>query len=83
MHDLKRGTILGTATAGNTETVQPYDLPDGSRLNLASATFERLDGSSIEDKGLAPDVVLDVPWYEYALADDPQVKAAVDIVLSR
>jgi C-terminal peptidase prc len=83
MHDLKRGTILGTATAGNTETVQPYDLPDGSRLSLASATFERLDGSSIEDKGLTPNVVLDVPWYEYALADDPQVKAAVDIVMGR
>jgi C-terminal peptidase prc len=80
MHDLHRATILGTTTAGNTETVQPYNLPDGSRLNLASATFERPDGTSIEDKGLAPDVVLDVPWYEHPVEEDPQVLAAEGIV---
>ena len=80
MHDLHRATILGTTTAGNTETVQPYNLSDGSRLNLASATFERPDGTSIEDKGLVPDVVLDVPWYEHPVEEDPQVLAAEGIV---
>ncbi len=80
MHDLHRGTILGTTTAGNTETVYPYDLTDGSRLLLAQATFQRPDSTSIEDKGLVPDTVVDVPWYQYSLADDPQMLAAIQTI---
>jgi carboxyl-terminal processing protease len=80
MHDLSRAKILGTTTAGNTETVQPYDLNDGSRLSLAVATFQRPDGSSIEDKGMVPDVTMDVPWYEHPVDEDPQVLAAEALI---
>lgn len=80
MHDLHRGTIIGTTTAGNTETVYPYDLSDGSRLLLAQATFVRPDGTSIEDKGLVPDTVVDVPWYQFSLADDPQMQSALQAI---
>ncbi|MDQ3928673.1 MAG: S41 family peptidase, partial [Chloroflexota bacterium] len=77
MHDRQRATIVGTTTAGNTETVYPYDLQDGSRLYLASATYQRPDGTSIEDKGLPPDITVDVPWYQYQLDQDPQVLQAI------
>src|SRR5688572_20986245 len=73
MQDYERATILGTRSAGNTETVYPHDMPYGSRLMLAQATYLRTDGrTSFEDIGVTPDVVMDVPWYEYSPDDDPQ-----------
>ena len=78
MQDYDRATILGTTTAGNTETVYPHDMPYGSRLMLAQATYLRTDGkTSIEDKGVVPDIVLDVRWYEFPPDQDPQILAAV------
>ena len=78
MQDYKRATIVGTTTAGNTETVYQHDLPYGSRLMLAEATFLRTDGrTSIEGKGVVPDIVVDVPWYSFTPDQDPQILAAV------
>ncbi|HUP27704.1 MAG TPA: S41 family peptidase, partial [Chloroflexia bacterium] len=78
MQDHGRATILGTTTAGNTETVYPYDMPFGSRLMLAQATYLRTDGkSTLEDIGVIPEIVLDVPWYQYPADQDPQILAAV------
>jgi len=78
MQDHKRGTILGTTTAGNTETVYPHEMPFGSRLMLAQATYLRIDGkTAVEDIGVVPDIVLDVPWYQFPAEQDPQVLAAV------
>jgi C-terminal peptidase prc len=74
MQDHRRATILGTNSAGNTETVYPHDMPYGSQLMLAQATYLRTDGkTSFEDVGVTPDVVMDVPWYEYSPDDDPQI----------
>jgi len=81
MQDYKRATILGTHSSGNTETVYPHDIQGGSRLMLAQATYLRTDGkSSIEDTGVIPDVVLDVPWYTYPPDQDPQILAAVNVI---
>jgi len=78
VQDTHRALTLGTTTAGNTETVYSHDLPQGARLMLAQATYLRIDGkSSIEDKGVVPDIPLDVPWYESPPAADPQILAAV------
>ncbi|HUS17038.1 MAG TPA: S41 family peptidase, partial [Chloroflexia bacterium] len=78
LQDVHRATILGTNTAGNTETVYPHDMPQGARLMLAQATYLRTDGkTSIEDKGVVPDIVLDVPWFEAAPDADPQIQGAV------
>ena len=58
MQDYGRATILGTKTAGNTETVYEHNMPYGTRLSLAQATYLRIDDkSSIEDKGVIPDIV--------------------------
>jgi C-terminal peptidase prc len=83
MQNRKRATVVGTTSAGNTETVYYHDLPYGSRLGLAQATYEQPDGTSIEDKGVVPDTVVDVAWYEHALEDDPQVLTAKQQILSK
>jgi C-terminal peptidase prc len=84
MQDYKRATILGTTTAGNTETVYPHDMPYGSQLRLAQATYLRTDGkSSLEDKGVVPEIILDVRWYELPPEQDPQILAAVKHIQGR
>jgi C-terminal peptidase prc len=78
-----RATILGTTTSGNTETVYYHDLPFGARLGLAEETYLLPDGvTSIEDKGVVPDVPLDVAWYDYPVERDPQVLEAVKRIQS-
>jgi C-terminal processing protease CtpA/Prc len=84
MQDYGRATILGTRTAGNTETVYEHDMPYGTRLALAQATYLRIDDqTSIEDKGVIPDIVLDVPWYAASPDQDPQILAAVQHILQK
>lgn len=51
--------IIGQTSAGNTEIVYPFDFSDGSRLWLATGGFQLDDGTSIEGRGVIPDVVID------------------------
>jgi hypothetical protein len=45
---------------------------------LAQATYLRIDGkTAVEDIGVVPDIVVDVPWYQFPADQDPQVLAAV------
>jgi carboxyl-terminal processing protease len=84
LHDRGRATVLGTHTAGNTESLDAHDFADGSRLLLAEMLLQRPDGGSIEDTGFPPDVVLDVPWYRAtSLEADPQVQAALRLLQER
>ena len=78
-----RAVLLGTRSAGNTETLVLHPLLDGSLLELAQARYLLPDGSSIENVGLAPDIPLDVDWYNYDLPDDPQVQAAIKYIQSK
>ena len=76
----KRARVVGTRTMGNTETIVPYDLDDGSRLWLAEYGFKLPDGSTIEGKGVTPDAIVDVDWTDYTTSDDPQIKKAVELL---
>ena len=51
-----RATIVGLSTAGNTETVIPFEYVDGSRLWLAVGGFRLGDGSALEGRGVVPDL---------------------------
>lgn len=78
MQTLKRATIIGTPSSGNTENLRGMDFFDGSRLWLAELVFSRPDGSTIEDVGVQPDRVVPAEWWQYTTADDPQIKAALE-----
>ncbi len=73
----ERALLVGQPTAGNTENLYAYSFDDGSRLLLAEVAFSLPDGSMIEGRGVQPDLLDDREWWRYALADDPQVAAAV------
>lgn len=77
-----RAQVVGVATAGNTETLYAYDFADKSRLWLAQEGFQLPDGTNLESRGVLPDEVVDVDWLQYSEADDPQIKRAVELVVS-
>jgi len=72
-----RAQLVGAATAGNVETLHPYDLEDGSRLWLAEETFIPLSGARWEGVGVQPDRVIDVAWEAFTEANDPYIAEAL------
>ncbi len=72
--------VVGLPSAGNTKTVVGHDLPDGSKLWLAEYVYHLPDGSTIEGRGVQPDRRVDAEWWRFALADDPQIQAALELL---
>lgn len=75
-----RAKIVGVTSAGNTETIVPYDMQDGSRLWVAEEGFHLLNGSMLEGKGVVPDAEIKVDWENYSEAQDPHILKAIDIL---
>ncbi|MFL5804938.1 MAG: S41 family peptidase [Roseiflexaceae bacterium] len=78
MRVLDRARVVGVPSSGNTENLVPHDLSDGSRLWLAELNYRLPDGSQLEGRGVQPDRVVDVEWWRFDPADDPQVRAAIE-----
>jgi len=80
-----RAMVVGQATLGNVEQLKRYDLEDGSRAWIASATFEPigLPAGIWEDTGIIPEVLVSGTWDEFSEANDPGLAAAVEILLAR
>lgn len=75
-----RVKVVGETTAGNTETIYPYNMPDGSRLWVAQEGFKLLDGTSLEGRGVIPDVVVSADWTNYQERDDPGILKAIELI---
>lgn len=74
---LRQAHVVGMPSAGNTENMRAHEFFDGSRLWLAELAYHLPDGTLIEGQGIMPDQVVDVEWWHFAPADDPQIQAAV------
>jgi C-terminal processing protease CtpA/Prc len=75
-----RAQVVGVPSAGNTETVFPYDFDDGSRLWLAEEGFQLPDGTTLEGTGVIPEEQIDVDWSEYPESDDPHILKAIELI---
>jgi len=75
-----RAKVVGSKTAGNTETVYPYDFDDGSRLWVAQEGFKLPDGTNLEGRGVVPDYIVDIVWTDYTEEEDPHVVKAVELL---
>jgi C-terminal peptidase prc len=75
-----RAKVVGVPSAGNTETVYPYDFDDGSRLWVAEEGFQLPDGSTLEGTGVIPDAQIDVEWSEYPETEDPHILKAIELI---
>lgn len=65
--------VVGSPTAGNTETIYAYELEGGARLWVAQEGFRLLNGQNLEGRGVQPNAVLNVDWATYSEDDDPQI----------
>ena len=55
------GLILGNTTRGAAMTSREFTLKNGSRLRIADAPVKMGNGSAMSDKGVTPDIVVNVP----------------------
>jgi C-terminal processing protease CtpA/Prc len=78
-----RATLVGSATAGNTDGWTSFSLPDGSLIGIAIMILELPDGTSIEGTGVQPDVL--VPGSDWGMKDDPdiQLQTGIDVLLEQ
>ncbi|RME85629.1 MAG: PDZ domain-containing protein [Caldilineae bacterium] len=81
MQQSGRATLVGMPTAGNTEGITGFSLPDGSLIRLAVMTLQLPDGSTLEGTGVIPDV--QVPLGDWGLRQRPdvQLRAAYETLL--
>jgi carboxyl-terminal processing protease len=68
IQDHGRGVVLGTQTFGKGSVQTIIQLADGSGLRLTTAKYFTPKGRSIHGKGIAPDIVIELP------KEDPAVK---------
>jgi carboxyl-terminal processing protease len=61
LQDWGRATVVGTQTFGKGSVQTIIPLSDGSGLRLTTAKYFTPKGRSIHGKGIAPDVVVEVP----------------------
>jgi C-terminal peptidase prc len=69
--------VIGMPSAGNTETIYAYELPDGARLWVAQEGFRLRNGMNLEGEGVQPDHIIAVDWTRYSEEQDPYILAAL------
>jgi len=75
-----RARVVGLPTPGNVEMLQAARLPDGSVLWVAVKNYRDPRGRFLEGQGVRPDRLVNADWWRYALEDDPQVRAAIELL---
>jgi C-terminal processing protease CtpA/Prc len=83
MQELGRATIVGNYSAGNTEGITGFSLPDGTLIRLAVQALLLNDGSSIEGIGVTPDVLIENgDWGLRQQPYDIQLQGAIDFLVN-
>lgn len=70
-------TTMGDRTAGSSGNPRRLSLPAGIEVNMPRWRDESPDGTPLEDRGVAPDVPLDVGAAAFSNRADPVVAAAL------
>lgn len=82
IQDLGRGILIGTATFGKASVQMPYQLGDGSELRVTVARWISPNGNMLE-KGLKPDIEIEMTLDDVKSARDPQKKRAIEYLTSK
>jgi carboxyl-terminal processing protease len=77
LQDLARGILMGTTTFGKGSVQLGEELRDGSVMRVTVAKWFTPKDRTIEDVGLAPDIVVEITDEQREAGEDPQLDAAV------
>jgi len=72
--------LIGEASFGKGSVQEMEKLKDGSSLKVTIAKWLTPSGESITDKGLAPDIKVEITEKDYQDGKDPQLEKAIEIV---
>ena len=81
LQDHDRATIIGEQTFGKGSVQEFEEFSDGSSLKLTISKWLTPNGRSINEEGITPDIVVPFTDDDYNNDLDPQLDAAVDLIL--
>lgn len=76
-------TLVGMPTPGYVIYTYGLTLVDGTSARMPSTGSFRLDGSNMENNGQRPDVRVEITPEQYLRGADPQLEAAVKVLLKK
>lgn len=78
---LKLGKIVGAPTSGYVIGTVDFRLQDGTNCRLPFVGHYRLDGRSLENDGVKPDVLVEHTDEDLTVGRDRQLEVAIDLAL--
>ncbi|MBT4511159.1 MAG: S41 family peptidase [Chloroflexi bacterium] len=78
LQDYDRGIIIGTTTYGKGSMQHVQDLTNGGMLRVTFARWFTPNGRQIDDKGIVPDIEVEITADDFANDRDPQLERAVE-----
>lgn len=81
LRDYKKATVIGKQSFGKGSVQTVEDLSDGSSLKITVAKWLTPAGDYIHDKGIAPQIEVDLSEEDYNNKRDPQLERAYEFIL--
>jgi carboxyl-terminal processing protease len=81
IQDDARGKLVGVTTYGKGTVQNYFSLSDGGLARITIARWLTPNGNTIDKKGLTPDQVVTMTQADYTAGKDPQLDAAVQLLL--
>lgn len=76
-------TLVGMPTPGYVIYTGSLRLVDGTNARMPGTGSFTLEGENLEDNGRQPDVKVDITPEQYLRGEDPQLDAAVDVLMKK
>jgi carboxyl-terminal processing protease len=82
IQDYGRGTLLGTLTYGKGSVQNLIPISNGGTVRVTIAKWLTPDRRTIHEIGLTPEMLVEMTNDDYTAGLDPQLDAAVDLLLN-
>ncbi len=81
--DRKRGTLLGETTFGKGTVQEVEEINGGAVIKLTIAFWLTPNGHSINEKGIIPDIKVEMTENDYNAGRDPQLNKAIEYLKNK
>ncbi len=83
LRDYKQAIVLGEKTFGKGSVQNLKPLIDGSSLKITVATWLTPGGDYINEKGIEPDIEVEMTFEDFEAKKDPQMDKAIELLLNK